>query len=91
MTTRKPKIGDVVTCKHPTEAYYSNYGITPFCEFTPEDTGIVAAIAPKVRMTPKDATHDGLPDFACVDFEKNGRQWRVGLNFCNVIIVTRKA
>jgi len=55
------KIGDVVTCRKPVEAYYSSYGIKPRILFRPRQVGIVSAVGvPSVWR-------DGVM-FTCVDF-----------------------
>ena len=86
---KKPTIkpGDKVTCLHPVEAYYSNYGGNPVLNFTPGMVGVVASIAPKVCIPNrgKDPRYDRRDEFVVVDYtdERNTTQ-RVGLNFCNI-------
>ena len=45
--------GQRITCKHPTEAYYSNYGITPELIFSPGMVAVVKTISPKVCLPSK--------------------------------------
>ena len=71
-------IGTQVTCKNPIEAYYSNYGGNERCFFTSDDMGIVGEI--KVPYVNKTGT------FTCVDFEKDGKNWRVALDNKNIVI-----
>jgi hypothetical protein len=81
-------VGDTVTCKLETPAYYSNYGGRPMLLFKPGMTGVVASIAPKVRKV-KGPGLDGKDDFLVVDYlapETNAIE-RVGLDFCNAIRV----
>jgi hypothetical protein len=67
---RHPKIGDCVSAKETVQAYYSG-GIEPM--FEPGDIGIVAHVdVPCVRG------REGST-FNCVDFTKDGREWRVAL------------
>lgn len=87
----KPTIGQQITCRFPTPAYYSNYGLNKgkHIIFRPGMTGTVASIAPKVCLPKKGIElPDGIdrkPDFAVVDYiDEDGKQQRVGLNFCNV-------
>lgn len=71
------KVGEKVTCKQITEAYYSNYGISPKCSFTPNDIGIIGSV--NVPYVNKQGT------FTCVDFEKYGQKWRVSLDNKNIV------
>ena len=76
---RKPKIGDLVTCKVRREAFYSGYAGNPECWFEPGMVGVVGNVdSPFVRGT------EALG--VCVDFdgpmkfpEKNGNRWRCKL------------
>ena len=81
----KPQIGDVVTCKTREQAYYSNYGGPPECWFEPGDMGLVASVdVPYVcHIKGKSMT------FCCVDFAKDGRKWRAGIDPKNLRIITR--
>lgn len=89
-----PKPGDVVTCRYPVEAYYSNYGPNKgnYIMFKPGMIGIVHSIAPKVTILGiDDPRYDTKKDFLVVDFvdEQNIKQ-RVGLNYCNADIINNK-
>lgn len=85
----KPKPGDQVTCLHPVDAYYSDYGGNPKMVFQPGMTGTVASIAPKVRIVRGGPEHDGKDEFLVVDYQcpVTNQQQRVGLNFCNAKVV----
>lgn len=89
---RTIQVGDKVTCKVPEHAYYSGYGGQPEMVFRPGYVGTVAAIASKVRMTPKqlrNKAHDGKADFLVVDYDCpiTKETQRVGLDFCNAVKV----
>ena len=84
--------GQRITCKHPTEAYYSNYGITPELIFSPGMVAVVKTISPKVCLPSKNMPlPDGIDrkqDFIVADYtDENGDKRRVGLNFCNVVVL----
>jgi len=83
------KPGDQVTCKHPVEAYYSDYGTNPKMVFQPGMVGTVKSIAPKVRIVRHGPEHDGKDEFLVVDYHapETDQTERVGLNFCNAISV----
>ena len=85
---KKPKVGDKVTCLIQKSAYYSNYCGNPVMVFKPGMVGIVAAIAPKVRMV-KGPGRDGKPNFLVVDYTaaETGKTERVALNYCNAVVV----
>lgn len=89
----KPTIGQQVTCRFPTAAYYSNYGLNKGTHiiFQPGMIGTIASIAPKVTLPKQGKLPDGIdrkPDFAVVDYlDENGNKQRVGLNFCNLLSV----
>lgn len=85
--TVKPQIGDVVTCRAREEAYYSNYGGLPECWFEPGDTGIIAAVDVPYVYHIKGKSMA----FCCVDFTKDGRKWRVGMDPKNIRVITRMA
>jgi hypothetical protein len=81
---RKIDVGDSVTCKFEVEAYYSNFNGSPLVLFKPGMVGVVAYIAPKVRIIVGLPTHDSRSEFLAVDFtDENCKPARVGLNFCN--------
>lgn len=78
----KVKIGDKVTCRHPEEAYYSEYAGNPKVMFEPGMVGTVNDVdCPFMRKK-------GV--FACVDFEgpidAGGKSniWRVALPDSNM-------
>ena len=85
----KPKVGDTVTCRIAVEAYYSHYGTNPCMIFKPGMLGIVKSIATKVRIVNYGPQNDGKDEFLVVDYNCpiTGKQQRVGLNFCNAIVV----
>ena len=87
MRKNDPKPGDQVTCRLPVEAYYSGYSGNPVVRFEPGDVGVVASIAPKVRIV-SGPEYDGRDEFLVIDFEHevHGKQ-RCSLNFCNVVVV----
>ena len=90
MPKQNIQIGDKVTCKVPVEAYYSNYGGNPIMVFRPGMVGTIAAIAPKVRNTPKqlrDKAHDSKADMLVLDYDcpVTGKQQRASLNYCNTV------
>jgi len=76
------KKGDKVTCKHSVEAYYSNYGGNPFCEFEPGDIGTIVDL--KVPST----THNRT--FTRVTFDKIGQSWSAALLRDNIERITNK-
>lgn len=84
MKKKDVKVGIKVTCLNPEEAYYSNYAGNPICCFMPGDIGIVGAIDVPYVMT-----KNGKDKFfVCVDFEKDGQKWRVGIDYDNLKEVT---
>jgi len=85
---RQPQVGDKVTCKIATSAYYSNYGGNPVLTFLPGMVGTVASIAPKVRKV-KGPGLDGKDDFLVVDYPapETGKTERVGLDYVNAVVV----
>jgi hypothetical protein len=86
-----PKIGDIVTVKIKEEAYYSNYCGRPECYLEPTDRAVVVdPKVPKVCLVPVDATHDKSYYFCLVDFDKDGRVWRAGINYCNLVKVKKE-
>lgn len=82
------KIGDEVTCKTDTPAYYSKYAGNPEVLFRPGMTGLVAAI--KVP-----AVTGRKPTFTCVDFigppvgNPANNVWRVALFPGNIVLVEK--
>lgn len=76
--------GTRVTCLHAVEAYYSDYGGNPKFVFSPGMEGVVASIAPKVRLMGEPPIYDRRDEFVVVDYKDNGETRRVGLNFCNI-------
>lgn len=74
-------LGDVVTTRRPEKAYYSGYAGNPLCFFTEADRGIVGAV--KVPYVAKTYAHGDY--FVCVDFEKYGDVWRVGLDYADIV------
>lgn len=65
MPKRKIKVGDIVTCRVPQQAYYSGYAGRPDCSFEPGDLGIVVNVeVPYVRGPEK--------TFSRVEFFKKG-------------------
>lgn len=81
MNNTRIAVDDVVTTRIPTPAYYSAYAGNPICTFTEKDRGIVGAI--KVPYVSKTYPHGDY--FVCVDFEKYGRVWRVGLDYAHIV------
>jgi hypothetical protein len=86
---RKVKPGDRVTCQLAVEAYYSRYAGRPRVEFRPGMVGVVASLAPKVRLVDGPG-HDRRGLFAVVDYvaPETGAVERVGLNLCNCVPIT---
>lgn len=84
----KPRQGDIVTCKVAVEAYYSNCGGNPRIVFEPGMRGVVVKVAPKVCIV-RGPQCDGESEFLVVDFDCpiTLRKERVGLNFCNAVVV----
>ena len=75
-------VGDVVTVTEREEAYYSNYAGNPLCFLEPGETGVIGAVkVPKVFRTP------GGNFFCCIDFDKNGREWRAGVDYGKIKLV----
>lgn len=84
-------IGQQVTCKHPVEAYYSNYGLNKgvVIEFKPGMSGIVKSVSPKVCLPAKGGKLppgiDRKLDSVIIDFnDELGHPQRCSLNFCNI-------
>lgn len=90
-------VGDIVTCVHAREAYYSGYkvlgGRRPVMVFNPGVSGCVGAVdVPKVFITPKKLRtygQDGKDSFVCVDYLEpaTGELERVALDYCNIVKV----
>ena len=76
--------GDLVTCLHAVEAYYSGYNGNPKWVFLPGTEGVVASIAPKVRIVGEPPAYDDCDEFVVVDYKDGDETRRVGLNFCNI-------
>ena len=90
MNKKSVKVGDKVTCKTPTAAYYSDYAGNPVCIFKPGMVGVAAVVdVPSV-------CREGV-SFICVDFRvpglySGGKQhkqdtWRVALKYDNIVKV----
>lgn len=92
--SKRPMVGDQVTCLVADEAYGSDYGMYKAKKiwFMPGMVGIVASIAPKVtkpHKALKDPRFDQADDFLVVDYiDHEGKQQRVGLHFCNAKVVS---
>jgi len=87
-----PHHGDIVTCNVPVEAYNYWYYKRQHGRdvlFTPGMLGVVVAIAAKVRIVKDGARTDGKETFLVVDFETDTGRERVGLNWCNAVVVGR--
>lgn len=87
-----PEIGDIVTCKVPVEVYnYWYYKRQHGREvlFSPGMRGVVVSIAAKVRIVKDGARTDSKDTFLVVDFEAETSTERVGLNWCNAVVVER--
>ena len=70
------KVGDRVTVTARQRAYYSGYAGNPVCFLEPGEEGVIGAVkVPKVTHSP------GGHYFCCIDFVKNGRSWRTGVNY----------
>jgi len=68
-------VGDRVTVTVRQEAYYSGYAGNPVCFLEPGEEGVIGAVkVPKVTRSP------GGDYFCCIDFVKDGRTWRDGVN-----------
>jgi hypothetical protein len=87
-----PAPGDTVTCKVPMEAHYSGYAGNPEMLFKPGMVGTVASIAAKVCIMDGEG-YDDKEDFVVVDFQcpETKRRERVGLNFCNTVLLPNAA
>lgn len=93
----KPQVGDVVTCKIAVEcsSYTDNYYRYLKQQrgwkllFEPGMHGVVVSIAAKVRIVRYDARNDGKDTFLVIDFETERGVERVGLNWCNTVVVQR--
>ena len=87
------KTGDLVTCLHPVEAYDSNYGPNKgrIIQFQPGMIGTVHRTTCKVTIIKShDPRYDQKEEFVVVDYiDENNQKQRVGLNFCNVKIITK--
>jgi hypothetical protein len=82
--------GQRVTCIHPVEAYYSSYCGNPWMVFKPGMIGRVVSIAPKVRIVCNGGPeYDRRYTFVVVDYDCpiTNKTQRVGLDFCNVVVV----
>ncbi len=70
------RVGDRVTVTTRQQAYYSGYAGNPVCFLEPGEEGVIGAVkVPKVRRTP------GGDCFCCIDFVRDGRTWRTGVNY----------
>ena len=80
-------VGDKVTCKV-AEPAYSGYTGTEAIYFKPGMVGVVSKIAPKVRIV-SGPGKDRRSEFLVVDYTapETGGTVRVGLNFCNAVLV----
>lgn len=72
----KFKIGDRVTCKESKKARYANIF------FNPGDGGTIKSITPYVRKIKGNSEI-----FHCVDFKKNGKEYRTGIDPKNLMRV----
>lgn len=71
------KVGDTVTVKEATEAYYSQYAGNPKMVIHPGQIGVIAAVnVPSVWRE--------NVSFCCVDFNVNGMHWRIGTSKHNL-------
>ena len=85
-------IGDIVTCKVAVECYnYWYYKRSHGREvlFEPGMPGVVVAVAPKVRIVRDGARTDRKETFLVVDFVTESGTERVGLNWCNAVVVQK--
>lgn len=83
---KKFKVGDIVTVTEREECYYSGYAGNPVCFLEPGEPGVIGAVkVPKVFRTP------GGDYFCCIDFVKNGREWRAGVDYGKITLVKRSA
>lgn len=73
-------VGRAVTCLQPVAAYYSGYAGNPEVSFNPGDIG-QAAVLDVARVRGKEGS------FVCVDFVRDGKEWRVGLDYANIQIL----
>lgn len=83
-TQKEIAIGDKVKVITAQEAYYSNYGLKPKMELTPDIVGIAASIkVPYVRRA-KGQKYDV---FVCVDFfcPATGKTERAGVDYGNLV------
>ena len=84
-TLRGFSIGDMVTCKHETEAYYSGYGGRPQMKFKPGMLCEIWSFPPKVCIAGELPLNDKAKNFICCRYmdEQTGEIETVSLDFCN--------
>ena len=92
MSDRAPQVGDIVTCTVAVECY--NYWYYKRSQgrdflFEPGMSGVLVAIAPKVRIVKDGARTDVKDTFLVVDFDTEHGTERVGLNWCNVAVLQK--
>lgn len=82
------KKGDRVTCKHTVEAYYSGYSGNPVWKFEPGMIAVVHCVSLKVSrrkyLDPGEPQYDMKYEFVVADYDDQGTERRIGLDFCNV-------